>query len=71
MPLISACNCISKLFWVIFPSTYSFDNGNPQSLCMASKMSLVWKHIDSNAARIMWPFVVKAVSPQIILEKIG
>lgn len=32
------------------------------------KNYFVWKHTDSNAARIICFFVVNAVSPQIILE---
>lgn len=68
MPLISACSCISRSFLVSLPSTFSLVSGMPQSLFMASRMSLVWKQIASRAALMMCCFVEKAVKPHIILR---
>lgn len=41
VPHKSACNCIRRLLVDIFPSVFNFVNGNPQSLCIASRISLV------------------------------
>ena len=41
VPHKSACNCISRLLVDIFPSVFNFVNGNPQSLYIASRISLV------------------------------
>lgn len=67
VPQRSACNCIRRLFVDIFPSVFNLVNGKPQSLYIASKISLVWKQTASNDALIICCFVVNAVSPQIIL----
>jgi hypothetical protein len=68
MPHMSACSCISSLLMVSLPSAWSLVSATPQSLCIASSMSLVWKHIASSAARIMWFLVVNCVKPHMILE---
>lgn len=62
------CNCISKLFVVIIPSTCSLVNGKPQSLSIASRISLVWKQTASSAALTICCLVENAVRPQIILK---
>ena len=41
VPHKSACNCMSRLFVDIIPSVCNFVNGNPQSLYIASRISLV------------------------------
>lgn len=41
-PLRSACNCISRLFVDMDPSTLSFFNRIPKLNSIASKTSLVW-----------------------------
>lgn len=69
VPHKSACSCIRRLLVDIIPSAFNFVNGYPQSLCIASRISLVWKQTASRAALIMCCFVVNAVSPQIILRK--
>lgn len=68
-PVKSACNCINKLLIVNGPSALIFIICTAQSSSIACKMSLVWKQMASNAARMMWLFVVKAVNPQIILKE--
>lgn len=41
VPHRSACSCIRRLLVDIFPSVFNFVNGNPQSLYIASRMSLL------------------------------
>lgn len=69
VPQRSACNCIRRLLVDIFPSVFNLVNGKPQSLNIASTISLVWKQTASNDALIICCFVVNAVRPQIILYK--
>lgn len=68
IPHKSDCNCINKLFALNFPSTLSLFKTMPQSKFIASKISRVWKHTASRAARIRWFLFVYPVKPQIILS---
>lgn len=52
-PLRSACNCISKLFNETGPSTFNFRSFEPIAVSIASKISWIWKQIDSKAARMI------------------
>lgn len=69
-PAISACNCMRVLLQVIPPSTCSLFNAIPESFCIASKISRVWKHTASSAARAKWALVLACVKPQIVLQDI-